>query len=89
MHTNWAAYHGGGEDKLGTIEPGKLADVVVIDGNYMQVPEEEISELAVVMTILGGKIVFDARDSVGYVCKSIYQTEERYQIFNSPETLFK
>ncbi len=47
------------EDMLGSIEPGKYADMVVLSGDYMAVPEEAISKLEPVMTIVGGKIVFD------------------------------
>ena len=45
-------------DKLGSIEPGKFADLVVIDRNYMTVPEDDISEIRSLMTMLGGKLIF-------------------------------
>ena len=45
-------------DRLGSIEPGKLADLVVLDRDYMTIPEEEISETRSLMTLLGGKLVF-------------------------------
>ena len=38
--------------------PGKLADLVVLDGDYFEVPEGEIWKLSPEMTILGGKIVY-------------------------------
>jgi predicted amidohydrolase YtcJ len=60
MSTNWPAYHIGEENKLGTIEPGKLADLVVVDGDYMNVPEDEISKIDALMTVVGGKVVFEA-----------------------------
>ena len=63
MYTNWAAYYTGDEKILGSLEPGKLADLVVLDGDYMQVPEEEISELRVLMTLVNGKIVFERETS--------------------------
>ena len=59
MYTKWAARYTGEEDLLGTIEPGKLADLVVLDGDFFSVPEDEMFEkLPVVMTIVGGKIVY-------------------------------
>lgn len=58
MYTSWAARYTGDEDRLGSIEPGKLADLVVLDGDYMKVPEEEISKLKVLMTVVGGKVVY-------------------------------
>ena len=45
-------------DKLGSIEPGKLADLLVIDSDYMRMPEEEISDIQVLVTMIGGKVMF-------------------------------
>ena len=59
MKTNWAAYYTGDEKVLGTIEPGKLADLVVIEGDYTTVPEDDISEMPIVMTVVGGKVVHE------------------------------
>ena len=59
MATNWASYYTGDEKILGTIEAGKLADLVVIDGNYLTVPEDEIGSLKVLMTVVGGEIVHE------------------------------
>ncbi len=59
MSTNYPAYAIGEQDKLGTIEVGKLADLVVIDKDYMTVPEDQIREIHPTMTILGGKVVFE------------------------------
>ncbi len=58
MKTIWAAAYVGDEKKLGSLEPGKLADLVVLDGDYLRVPEEEISDLQVMLTIVGGKVVY-------------------------------
>ena len=60
MSTNWAAYYTGDEEILGTIEPGKLADLVVIDGDYLTVPEDQIGELPITLTMVDGRIVFEA-----------------------------
>jgi predicted amidohydrolase YtcJ len=49
------------EHLLGSIEKGKYADLVVLNGDYMSVPDDKIDELEPVMTIVGGKVVFDAR----------------------------
>ena len=48
------------EDNLGSIEAGKYADLVVLDRDYMTVPEEEIFQISPVMTMVGGRIVFQA-----------------------------
>lgn len=59
MFTNWAAYYTGDEKLLGTIEPNKLADFVVLDGDFLGVPDHQISQIPVVMTVVGGKVVFE------------------------------
>jgi predicted amidohydrolase YtcJ len=55
-----SAYLSNAEDKLGSIEVGKLADFVVLDRNLFEVSIEEVSETKVLMTVLGGKKVFTA-----------------------------
>ena len=52
-------------DKLGSIEPGKLADLAVLDRDFLTVPEEEISEIQSLLTIVGGKIIFVRTDFAG------------------------
>ena len=59
MMTNWTAYYVGDEKKLGTIEAGKLADLVVLDKDYLSVPEDEIHKMPIVMTMVGGKVVYE------------------------------
>jgi predicted amidohydrolase YtcJ len=48
------------EDDLGTIEPGKLADLVVLNRDYFTVTDEDLKRLGSVLTVVGGKIVHDA-----------------------------
>ena len=47
------------EKMLGSIEKGKYADLVVLNGDFLTVPDPRISELEPVMTIVGGKVVFE------------------------------
>jgi len=47
------------EDKLGSIEVGKLADVTVLNADFFSVPDESIKQLGSVLTIVGGRIVHD------------------------------
>lgn len=58
-----AAYAGGEEDIKGTIEPGKLADIVVLSDDIFSIPCEKIKDVTVEMTIIGGKIVYTKGDS--------------------------
>jgi predicted amidohydrolase YtcJ len=48
------------ENLLGSIEKGKYADMVVLNGDYMTVPDDNIDEIEPVITIVGGKVVWDA-----------------------------
>jgi predicted amidohydrolase YtcJ len=56
MSTVWAAHFVLKEKELGTLEPGKFADVVVFNKDYLTVPVDEIGTVYPVMTVLGGKI---------------------------------
>ena len=58
MITLWAADYVLKGDQLGSIEPGKLADLVVLDRDYMTIPVEQVSDIRPQMTLLDGKIIF-------------------------------
>ncbi|WNJ88487.1 amidohydrolase [Bosea sp. 685] len=53
------------EGKKGQIKAGQLADLVVLDRDYMAVPEDEIQDIESVLTLLGGKPVHGAGDYAG------------------------
>ncbi len=48
------------EGKKGSIEPGKLGDLAVLDGDYMACHEDEIRRLRALVTVVGGKVVHEA-----------------------------
>ena len=60
-YTNWAAYAAFEEQLKGSIEPGKLADFVVIDRDYMKCPEEEIKDICSLQTVVGGEVVYETK----------------------------
>jgi predicted amidohydrolase YtcJ len=47
------------EDRLGTIEPGRLADLAVLSAGYVKVPDEQLKSIRSVLTVVDGKIVHD------------------------------
>lgn len=61
-HTRSNAYLFFQEYDLGTLEVGKLADLVVLDRDYMTVPAAEIRSIRPTLTIVGGSVVFRAGD---------------------------
>jgi predicted amidohydrolase YtcJ len=62
-HTRKNAYLLFQENHLGSLQPGKLADLVVLDRDYLTVPAGQINDVTPVMTIVGGRIAYDAASS--------------------------
>ena len=56
--TSWSAFQHFEEDLKGTLEEGKLADMVILDKNPLKVPEEEIKNITVLETIKEGVSVY-------------------------------
>jgi predicted amidohydrolase YtcJ len=50
---------------VGSIEVGKFADVIVLDKNFMQVPDDELARNDVLLTVVGGKVVWAKAPFVG------------------------
>lgn len=57
-YTIWPAYLEFSEDIKGSITKGKLADFIVIDSDYFTMPSNEIHNIQVLRTVLGGETVF-------------------------------
>ncbi|MBC7257852.1 MAG: amidohydrolase family protein [Chloroflexi bacterium] len=63
-----SAYAEFAEDRKGSIEPGKFADLVVWSHDLYSVTDpEELEDLTALMTIVGGKIVAHSKDHVVYM----------------------
>lgn len=58
-YTYGSAYSVFRENEIGTIEKGKLADIVILDRNLFDVPEREILDTTVEVTIVDGQIVYE------------------------------
>jgi len=61
LYTREAAYFSFEEGERGTLKEGKAADLVVLDRDPLQTSPEAIPEIKVKMTLVGGRIVYDAR----------------------------
>jgi predicted amidohydrolase YtcJ len=61
-YTRDAAFAAFEEDKKGTLAPGKLADIVVLTSDLRTVPDDEIQKTRVAYTIVGGKVVYEAKE---------------------------
>jgi predicted amidohydrolase YtcJ len=57
-YTWGGAYASFEEGEKGTLEPGKLADVTIVDRDLTQAPPESLASAKVVATIVGGRVVF-------------------------------
>jgi predicted amidohydrolase YtcJ len=53
--TVWGRYYVLRGNLLGTLEPGKFADFIVLDRDFLTIPEAEIPQTQVLMTVVGGK----------------------------------
>lgn len=58
-YTTYAAYARCEEDNAGSLQEGKLADFIVIDRDYFNCPVEEIKEIKVLQTFIGGEKVYE------------------------------
>lgn len=63
LYTINAAYHQFDEDKLGSLELGKLADFVVLSDDILSIPIENIIDVKVDMTIIDGRVVYRRDDA--------------------------
>lgn len=60
-HTRNNAYIVFQESNLGSLQPGKYADLVVLDRDYLTIPDDEIKDIHPLMTMVGGRIVYEAK----------------------------
>src|SRR5574341_765501 len=60
LYTAGGAWISSEETKKGTIAAGKLADLVILSGDYFSVPVDEVKNLESLLTMVGGKVVYGA-----------------------------
>ena len=65
LYTSGSAWFSFDEQNLGTLEPGKLADLAVLSDDYFTVPTEAIPSLESDLTLVGGRPVYAAGSFAG------------------------
>jgi predicted amidohydrolase YtcJ len=59
-HTRMNAFLVFQENNLGSLQPGKLADLVALDRDYLTVPADQIKDIKPVLTMVGGRVVYES-----------------------------
>jgi predicted amidohydrolase YtcJ len=60
-HTRSNAHFLFQDGNLGSLSPGRYADLLVLDRDYLGVPAEEIKDIRPILTLVGGKVVYEAK----------------------------
>jgi predicted amidohydrolase YtcJ len=60
-HTRSNAYFVFREGELGSLQKGRYADLLVLDRDYLTVPADQIKDISPVVTMVGGKVVYERR----------------------------
>ena len=58
MYTRNSAFMANDDDKRGTLEPGKFADLAVLSADYLTAPVKQIGKIRSVLTMVGGDVVY-------------------------------
>ena len=59
MHTIHGAHASFQEAHKGSLEPGKLADLVLLSDDIARVPVKDLRHLPIAMTVVGGEVVYE------------------------------
>ncbi len=89
MMTRYGAYPLWKENDLGSIEAGKLADIVILNGDYMAGPKEELDRLTSIMTFIGGKVSYEASELRGNTFRFNTDTADWTVEMNTPTSVWR
>jgi predicted amidohydrolase YtcJ len=65
MYTRNTAYAANDDDKRGTLEPGKYADLAVLSADYLTAPAKDVGKIRSLLTMVGGQVVYAAPPFAG------------------------
>jgi predicted amidohydrolase YtcJ len=65
MYTRNSAFMANDDDRRGTLEPGKFADLAVLSADYLTAPVNEIGKIKSVLTMVGGDVIYAAAPFAG------------------------
>ena len=74
LYTVGSSWFSSDEGKKGSIAAGQLADLAVLSADYFSIPEEQLKQLESVLTIVGGKVVYAAKEFSRFrhpLCRSV------------------
>ncbi len=89
MMSRWGAYALWREHEIGSIEAGKWADIVILNGDYMAVEVEDLDTLRPIMTMVGGKVVFESPELRDNMLKFNTDSAEWEVARNTPTDLWR
>ena len=89
MMTRWGARPLWKEHNLGFIEPGKFADIVILNGDYMAGPDEDLDKLTSVMTFIGGQIAFESDELRGNTLRFNTDSADWTFVQNTPTSIWR
>jgi predicted amidohydrolase YtcJ len=61
-HTLAAAFAGRREKQEGSLEPGKLADLIIVNQDLFKIEPQEIGKTEVLLTMVGGRVVYESQE---------------------------
>jgi predicted amidohydrolase YtcJ len=86
MMTRYGAYPLWKEHAIGSLEAGKLADVVILNGDYLAVPVEELDTLTSIFTMTGGEVAYEVPELRGNTLRFDNETVAWTFDLKTPET---
>ena len=89
MMTRWGARPLWKENDLGSIEAGKIADIVILNGDYMAGPDEDLDQLTSIMTFIGGEVAFESDELRGNTFRFNTSDASWTVVQNTPTSLWR